>query len=403
MFAADDVETFARAYFDPRATQDRLYEALEPARQRIDGLAADEGHDFRGQFADYVRLYAFLSQVLTFADPDLEKLYVFARHLRRLLPGGSEKLPIDVQQSIDMESFRIQQTTRGRIALERQPRSLEPAGSKPGRGADAEELEPLSRIIEALNERFGLNLGREHRLTLEHLRSALDDDAGLDASARANTRENVRLTFDPKVEDRIQEIVETNFDLYKRITDDTEFGRALKNFLFDDYIQRHRRADELLKLQESKTLEFKSSLRWNLKEDRKDDRHVTHAALKTIAAFLNTEGGDLLIGVDDDRTVLGIDHDRLENEDKFLRHLAQAVRNGLGDRAGTCIDPGTQIVEGRTVCLVSCQRSPEPVYLRWKGLEKAGKGDLYVRSGPRTVRLGAADIEQYVATRFGSK
>ena len=50
---------------------------------------------------------------------------------------------------------------------------------------------------------------------------------------------------------------------------------------------------------------------------------------------------------------------------------------------------------------MSCQRSPEPVYLRWKGLEKAGKGDLYVRSGPGTVRLGEADIEQYVATRFG--
>ena len=57
----------------------------------------------------------------------------------------------------------------------------------------------------------------------------------------------------------------------------------------------------------------------------------------------------------------------------FLRHLAQAVRNGLGDRAGTFIDPGTQIVEGRTVCLVSCQRSPEPVYLRWKGWRKPTK------------------------------
>ena len=218
-----------------------------------------------------------------------------------------------------------------------------------------------------------------------------------------NTRENVRLTFDPKVEDKIQEIVETNFGLYKRITDDPDFGRALKNYLFDDYIRRHRRAEELLKLQESKTLEFKSSLRWNLKEDRKDDRHVTHAALKTIAAFLNTEGGDLLIGVDDDRKVLGIDHDRLENDDKFMRHLTQALRNGLGDLAGTCIDPKTQIVEGKTVCLVSCQRSPEPVYLRWKGMEKSDRGDFYVRTGPGTVRLGTEDAERYAATRFGSK
>ena len=101
--------------------------------------------------------------------------------------------------------------------------------------------------------------------------------------------------------------------------------------------------------------------------------------------------------------MLGIDHDRLENDDKFMRHLAQAVRNGLGDRAGTCIDPKTQIVEGRTVCLVSCQRSPEPVYLRWKGLEKAAEGDLYVRSGPGTVRLDGADVGKYVTTRFGSQ
>ena len=402
VFLAGDVETFARLYFDPKSNQDRLYAALEPARRRFVELDPDEGQDFRGQLVDYIRLYAFLAQVLTFADPDLEKLYVFARHLRRLLPAGRDELPREVQQNIDMESFRIQRTSRGRIALDRQARPLDPAGSKPRGGGPDEELEALSRIIEALNERFGLNLGPEHRITLEQIRSALDGDAGLDASARVNTRENVRLTFDPKVEDKIQEIVETNFGLYKRITDDPDFGRALKNYLFDDYIRRHRRAEELLKLQESKTLEFKSSLRWNLKEDRKDDKHVTHAALKTIAAFLNTEGGDLLIGVADDRTVLGIDHDRLDSDDKFMRHLAQAVRNGLGDRAGTCIDPKTQIVDGKTLCLVSCQRSPEPVYLRWKGIEKTNDGDLYVRSGPGTVRLAAVDAQKYVATRFGS-
>ena len=112
---------------------------------------------------------------------------------------------------------------------------------------------------------------------------------------------------------------------------------------------------------------------------------MTHAALKSIAAFLNTEGGDLLIGVDDDRKVLGIEHDRLESDDKFMRHLAQAVRNGLGDHASTCVDSRSQVVEGKTVCLVSCQRSPEPVYLRWKSPEKAANGDLYVRSGPGTV------------------
>ena len=70
-------------------------------------------------------------------------------------------------------------------------------GARPGQQQAARRrrprgVEPLSRIIEALNERFGLQLGPEHRLTLEQIRSALDGDAGLDASARVNTRENVR-------------------------------------------------------------------------------------------------------------------------------------------------------------------------------------------------------------------
>jgi predicted HTH transcriptional regulator len=200
----------------------------------------------------------------------------------------------------------------------------------------------------------------------------------------------------------IQDIVDPNFDLYKRITDDRAFGEVVKNLLFDQYLRAHRNAEDLIERGESKTLEFKPTLRWNLKEDRRDDKTVTHAVLKTIAAFLNTEGGDLLIGVADDGSVVGIERDQLEgDDDKFMRHLAQVVRNGLGDRAGTCIDPKTQIVQGRTVCVVSCQRSPEPVYLKWKGVEATPDGDLFVRSGPGTVKLPPDSAAEYVRTRFG--
>ncbi|MCA9605153.1 MAG: putative DNA binding domain-containing protein [Myxococcales bacterium] len=399
-FVEADVEAFARIYFDRKAGQDQLYAALEPVRERFAELSDEEQHDCRGQLTDYARLYAFLAQIIPFSDADLEKLYVFARYLRRLLPAPQEELPREVQQNIDMESYRVRQTSSGRIGLERRVGQLDPMRTKAHHGRGEDEPEVLSRIIAELNERFGLDLGPEDHVTLEQIATALEEDAGLDASARVNTRENVRLTFDPKVEDKIQEIVERNFELYRRITDDPTFGQAFKNALFDDYMRRHRRAEDLLKLDESKTLEFKSTLRWDLKEDRKDDKIVTHAVLKTVAAFLNTEGGDLLIGVDDDKRPVGIAHDQLESDDKFMLHLAQAVRNGLGDRAGTCIDPRTQVVAGKTVCLVSCQRSPEPVFLRWKGLEKTERGDFYVRSGPGTVRLGEKDVEEYVRTRF---
>ena len=400
VYTAADVESFARVYFDPKATQDRLYAVLAPPVEHFGALSKEERVDFRGQLTDYVRLYAFLSQVLTYADTDLEKLYVFARHLRRLLPADREELPREVQRNIDMESYRIQQTGSGKIALDRKPGMLDPLGTKPGHGTTPEELEALSRIIAELNERFGLNLGPEHRVTLGQMMEKLDDDPALDAAARANTRENVRLTFDQKVEHVIQEIVDSNFDLYKRITDDRAFGEAIKNFLFDQYLRAHRNAEELIKAGESTTLEFKSTLRWSLKGNKQDDKGVTHAALKTIAAFLNTEGGDLLIGVADDGAIVGIETDQLENDDKFMRHLAQVVRNGLGDRAETCIDPKTQVVQGKSVCVVSCQRSPEPVFLKWKGLEKEPAGDFFVRSGPGTVKLPPESAREYVRTRF---
>ncbi len=400
VYTQADVERFAKLYFDPKATQDQLYSMLAPIVERFRGISEAEKHDFRGQLTDYVRLYSFLAQVLTFADADLEKLHVFARHLRRLLPADRAELPREVQQNIDMESYRLQQTGSGKIALERKPGVLDPVGTKGSHGTAAEELETLSRIIAELNERFGLKLGPEHRVTLGQMMEKLDSDAGLDASARVNSRENVRLTFDQKVEHVIQEIVDSNFELYKRITDDRAFGETIKNFLFDQYLRAHRQAEELIKLGESKTLEFKSSLRWHFKENRKDDGMVTHSVLKTIAAFLNTEGGDLLIGVNDDRSIVGIEHDQFESDDKFMLHLAQVVRNGLGDRASTCVDPKTQIVQGKTVCVVSCQRSPEPVFLKWKGMEQDSNGDFYVRSGPGSVRLTPDSTKKHILTRF---
>lgn len=230
----------------------------------------------------------------------------------------------------------------------------------------------------------------------------LDRDAALDAAARVNTRENVRLTFDNKVEAVVQDIVELNFELYKRITDDRGFGDTLKNFLFDQYVRGHRNATELIKLGELKTLEFKSSLRWSLNENRQDNKAVTHPVLKTIAAFLNTDGGDLLIGVADDGSVVGIEHDQFENDDKFMLHLAQVVRNGLGDRAGTCIDPKMQVVSGKSVCVVTCQRSPEPVFLKWKAMEANPDGDFFVRNGPATIRLSPESAMEYVRTRFAT-
>ena len=351
-----------------------------------------------------MRLYAFLAQVLTFADPELEKLYQLARFLRRYLPQPPKELPREIQEQIDIESFRVQRMSSGKLVLPRGVGILDPIQEKTPAGKDEEHVDALSEIIRRLNERFGVNLTEADRVTLRHVAQRLEDDNALDASARANTRENVRLTFEHKFNDVFQEIINSNFDLYRRATDDESFGTALKDYLFDQYLRRHREVKELIARGESKTLEFKSTLRWNMKENRKDAERITHAVLKTIAAFLNTEGGDLIIGVTDTGEIVGIEPDQFESNDGFMRHLAQVVRNGLGDRASTCIDPRIQKVNGKSVCLVACERSPEPVFLRWKGMTPdTPEGDFYVRSGPGTVKLAPDSAREYIHTRFARR
>ena len=68
--------------------------------------------------------------------------------------------------------------------------------------------------------------------------------------------------------------------------------------------------------------------------------------------------------------------------------------------AGTCFDPRMQLVQGKTVCLVSCQRSPEAIFLKWKDTEEHAEGDFFVRSGPETVKLAHESTQEYIRTRF---
>jgi hypothetical protein len=57
-------------------------------------------------------------------------------------------------------------------------------------------------------------------------------------------------------------------------------------------------------------------------------------------------------------------------------------------------------VQGKTVCVVSCQRSREPVFLKWKGMEAGPEGDFYVRSGSGSVGLSPESAAEYIRTRF---
>jgi hypothetical protein len=171
-----------------------------------------------------------------------------------------------------------------------------------------------------------------------------------------------------------------------------------------EYIRFYRegtpsqRLRDLIASGEGSHLEFKSTLRWNMLAKRNDEA-ITHACVKTIAAFLNTDGGQLLIGVADDSSIVGIEQDRFENNDKFQLHLFNVLKQSLGPPAAAYIEAEVLPVGERSVCIVTCRRSTAPVYCRLKTDEDER---FYIRTGPGTTQLPPSSIVKYVADHFSS-
>lgn len=224
-----------------KATQDRLHAALAPIIDRYGEATEDEQFDFRGQLGDYIRLYAFLSQILPFVDTDLEKLYQFARLLLRKLPIHADRLPVEVQQAIDVDSYRLRDTSSGKITLPRGESDVEPKGPVSGYALVPDEMEELSRIIRQLNDRFGTDFSEDDKLCIRDLELRLAENTALEASVAANSPENARLTFNHVVGDLLQGMVDGHFKFYKRVTDDPAFSRAFLDWLFERYLLSQQR------------------------------------------------------------------------------------------------------------------------------------------------------------------
>ncbi len=144
---------------------------------------------------------------------------------------------------------------------------------------------------------------------------------------------------------------------------------------------------------ESDRVEFKSTLRWNLKTDR-SERVIEKAWLKTVVAFLNSSGGTLVVGVDDEGTIIGIEPDRFDNEDKYLLHVNNRLQQHVGLAHCASIRYFLSAAEGRKALVVHCRPSSQPVFL------KMGKEEeFFIRVGPGSRKLSTSEVVAYVTQR----
>ena len=235
-YTSDVVDNFAQIYFTPSATQDQLHAPLDAVVERFDLANEDEQADFRSKLMDYIRLYAFLSQVIPFEDVDLEKLYVFAKFLRRKLPITRSQLPTEILDNIDIGSYRLQQLSSGSLTPERGTVELDPMLGGGGMGSGDDQLEQLSKILEALNEIFGDDAEKALETMLE-VKKVVVASSAVDSSVRINAPDKARLTVDDVALKTITDLYKTNFDFYKRVNDDPYVQKFVLNWVFDEVLK----------------------------------------------------------------------------------------------------------------------------------------------------------------------
>ncbi len=156
--------------------------------------------------------------------------------------------------------------------------------------------------------------------------------------------------------------------------------------------------NDLLVAQERKNLEFKSSLRWDLKEN-KVNHFLEKTVMKTITSFLNSEGGHLVIGVDDNKKVLGLANDmatlRKQNLDGFENHFNNVFNGMVGAEQRRYVNLTYVDTSAGPCCVVSVAPSSNPAYLQFDDNE-----EFYIRTGNSTMPLKISEASRYIKNRF---
>ncbi len=156
----------------------------------------------------------------------------------------------------------------------------------------------------------------------------------------------------------------------------------------------HVSTKELIDEGENDHVEFKSTLRYNLFTGKKD-KDIEHAVLKTISAMLNSNGGMLLVGVDDDGKPIGLDADRFENNDKMLLHLSSMIKREIGSLHLKYIHSSIETVSEKAILRIDINPADRPAFC-----QEGNQEHFYIRTGPSTTSLPVSKAHQYIIDRF---
>lgn len=157
----------------------------------------------------------------------------------------------------------------------------------------------------------------------------------------------------------------------------------------------------LLQTEEHEGLEFKSTFRWDLRS-QKVNQHLEKSSLKTIAAFLNSRGGLLVLGVHDNKSVVGLAQDFAtlgkENADGFENHFSHIFHKMIGPEFRHLVRLHWQKAGDKECCMVNVAPAHKPAYLKNEENE-----EFYIRTGNGTTSLKFSEASDYIEGRFSKR
>lgn len=225
----DEIETTVAAFITLSDVKGHgvIYAMLDPVVERFLALAEVDRLLFKDALNKFVRIYSFLSQVVSFGDTKLERDSIYCRALASRLRSESTSERLDLGSQVELTHLRHEMTYSGSLALDGGKSEVVSIFGE-GIGKQNElPLETLSKIVDELNKRFGLNLTEADQLFFDQVEAEWISNEEIGDQARNNSFENFRLVFDPRFISTVVGRMDANEGIFKKILDDEEFKQTL--------------------------------------------------------------------------------------------------------------------------------------------------------------------------------
>lgn len=227
LYTQEEVNQFCELFFSANRDEGSLHPILDSVVKHIAIEDDERKEDFRAKIKSYIRLYGYLSQIITFTDIELEKLFVFLQFLNKKLPKR-EGEKVDILDMVDLDSLRIQKIHEKDYGLEPKDTVLPPLNFE-NNSIDDPKYDYLSELIATINAAFGVNLTEEDKVNISQVKTRLADDAEIKTRMLGdNTEENKQNYFRKQFDQLIVDCINDSFEFYKKLDDNP----AIKNFIF---------------------------------------------------------------------------------------------------------------------------------------------------------------------------